>query len=77
MEKNMKKEATRHFAGKTEFVLDYSSPEKLQESKTERHFYQRMLRAYLRGKKKFNFAFTRSIDNRLIPIEHDVMVRWD
>jgi hypothetical protein len=46
------------FKGKTEFTLDYSSPEKLSASKAERHFYQRMLRAYLKGKETFSFGRT-------------------
>jgi len=54
----MKQNIDQKFAGKTEFVLDYSTPETLANSKRERHFYQRMLRAYLKGKLKFNFGFT-------------------
>jgi hypothetical protein len=46
----------RRFLGKTEFVIDRTSPEKELASKQERHFYQRMLRAYLKGKEYFNFG---------------------
>lgn len=77
MEKNMEKEPKRVFAGKTQFVLDYSTPETLEASKAERHLHQRMLRAYLKGKTMFNFGFRRSLDNQLIPISHKVLIRWE
>lgn len=50
-------ETKRQFGGKTEFVLDHTSPETLEASKRERHFHQRMLRAYLKGKTHFYFGF--------------------
>lgn len=75
MEKNMNK--VRKFGGKTEFSLDCSTPQTLEASKRERHFHQRMLRAYLKGKTHFNFGFERTIDNRLKPITHEVLVIWE
>lgn len=38
---------TRKFLGKTEGFVD----------NTERHFYQRMLKAYLKGKEYFTYGF--------------------
>lgn len=67
----------RVFKGKTEFIIDYSTSETLEASKRERHFHQRMLRAYLKGKEVFNFGFTRDHLNRLIPIEHKVLQSWE
>jgi len=55
--KNVPKPTKTIFGGKTEFSIDYSTPETILRSKTERHFYQRMLRAYLSGKKSFGFGF--------------------
>lgn len=72
-----KKELRKVFKGKTEFVLDYSTPEKLEASKQDRHFHQRMLRAYLKGQTVFNFGFTRSYDGRLRPVEHKVLIGWE
>lgn len=43
---NELKKQTRKFTGKTEDFKD----------NRERHFYQRMLKAYLRGDKKFQFG---------------------
>ncbi len=73
MEQNIK---TRHFAGKTEFVLDYSTPETLEASKTERRFHQRMLRAYLRGKEYFNFGRQYDGLGGWHPVQHKVLVEW-
>lgn len=50
-------EQIRNFGGETQFQLDYSTPEKLAKSKKERHFNQRMLRAYLNGKQYFYFGY--------------------
>lgn len=75
MEENMKK--VRTFGGKTQFTLDYSTPEKLEASKQERHFHQRMLRAYLKGKTHFHFG--RHYDKTLlkyVPTVHEVLVKW-
>jgi len=66
---------TKQFGGKTEFVLDYSTPEALEASKRERHFYQRMLRAYLKGKEYFYFGYVYRYGNRY-PQEHKVLVKW-
>jgi hypothetical protein len=74
MEQNIEKK--RQFAGKTEFVLDYSTPKKLDQSKNERHFYQRMLRAYLKGKTVFEFGFTYDSMGRRRGIQHEVLVRY-
>lgn len=68
MEQNIK----RVFKGKTEFVLDYSTQEKLEASKQDRHFHQRMLRAYLKGKEYFNFGYTYN-GNARIPTQHKVL----
>lgn len=73
MEQNIK----RVFKGKTEFVLDYSTPEKLEASKQDRHFHQRMLRAYLKGKEYFNFGFTRNAFGQLVPTQHKVLQSWE
>jgi len=72
MEQNIK---TRHFGGKTEFVLDYSTPEKLQQSKDDRHFWQRMLRAYLKGKEFFNYGYEYRFNVRY-PKQHKVLIIW-
>lgn len=77
MEKNMKKDLKKVFKGKTQFVLDYSTIETLEASKQDRHFHQRMLRAYLKGKEVFNFGFTKSLDGMLTPIEHKVLFAWE
>lgn len=68
------KEKTKHFAGKTVFKLDYSTTETLSQSKTERHFYQRMLRAYLKGKDYFNFGYEYTPHRQ--PIRHKVLVEY-
>ena len=75
MKKNIKTQE-RQFGGLTEFTLDYSSPEKLEASKQERHFYQRMLRAYLKGKEYFNFGrqFNAALGKH-IPIQYKVLVK--
>lgn len=76
MEENMKPKV-RNFGGETEFVLDYSTPETLEASKKHRHFHQRMLRAYLKGKEVFNFG--RHYETLLfknVPTEHKVLVKW-
>lgn len=52
----------RHFLGKTE---NFSNAH-------DRRFNQRMLRAYLKGHKRFNFGFTR-IQNQLIPDTYEVL----
>lgn len=80
-------ELRRVFKGKTEFTLttiDPSTPETLQKTteqretdKRERHYYQRMLRAYLKGKDYFNFGFQHSADGRSYPEEHKVMQAWE
>lgn len=72
MEQNMKPKV-RTFGGKTEFTLDYSTPETLAASKQERHFHQRMLRAYLKGATKFNFGF-RYVGAQRIPNVYEVLV---
>lgn len=70
-------ETTRHFGGRTEFILDYSSPEALEASKRERHFFQRMLRAYLKGKTNFNFGCEWSaVHGKYIPVQHEVLVTY-
>ena len=75
MEKNMK--PTRHFGGETEFALDYSSPEALEKSKQHRHFHQRMLRAYLKGKEYFHFGRSfNKITGKYDPIPHRVLEVW-
>lgn len=76
MEQNIKQLPKRVFKGKTEFVLDYSTPEKLAASKTERHFHQRMLRAYLKGKTHLFFGFRYTTTGRE-PIEHKVLIGWE
>lgn len=75
MEQNIVKEKVRTFGGKTEFTLDYSTPETLEASKKERHFHQRMLRAYLKGKEVFNFGFT-YVHGHRYPQEHNVLVNY-
>lgn len=60
------------FGGKTEFALDHSSQESLAESKRERHFHQRMLRAYLKGRTHFFFGF----DNFGDPVSHRVLINY-
>lgn len=72
MEQNIK----HVFKGKTEFVLDYSTPEKLEASKQDRHFHQRMLRAYLKGKEYFNFGYTYNVDGR-VPTQHKVLQSFE
>ena len=79
-------ERVRKFKGKTEFTItpiDYSTPEtikatteKREADKRERHFYQRMLRAYLRGVDQFNFGFRYDLGQR-IPITHKVLFAWE
>jgi len=60
----------RFFLGKLDNPIDYNN---LEASKADRHFQQRMLRAYLKGHTHFNYGFTRSFDGRLIPIKHEVL----
>lgn len=67
-----KQQPTRKFLGRTDVQLDYSSPESLAESKQERAFFQRMLRAYLRGAQYFKFGFE-TIAGRRFPKEWKVM----
>lgn len=73
----LQKELKKVFKGKTEFTLDYSTPEKLEACKRDRHFHQRMLRAYLKGKETFNFGFNYNIDGTRFPIEHNVLLAWE
>lgn len=78
MEKNMKREPKRVFKGKTVFVIDHSTPATLAASKIDRHFHQRMLRAYLKGGTEFNFGFSgRDVTGRLIPQKHPVLFEWE
>lgn len=75
------------FKGKTEFTIspiDYSTPEtiaktteKREADKTDRHFNQRMLRAYLKGQEFFNFGFTRNTFNQLVPVKHKVLFSYE
>jgi hypothetical protein len=59
------KPVTRTFGGKTDNFTDNQ----------ERHFYQRMLRAYLKGWEVFYFGFIMTpIGKR--PAEHKVSVIW-
>lgn len=75
--KNVKKEKARNFAGKTEFIIDHSTPETLEASKRERHFHQRMLRAYLKGKEYFHFGFHYdSVLRMKVKTIHKVLVNW-
>ena len=67
-----KPQTTRRFVGNTDTPLDYSSPETLAVSKQERHFMQRMLRAYLRGSQYFRFGFE-TIASRRVAKEWKVM----
>ena len=76
----MKKEIKRKFTGKlgTEFKLNTSQALNkedeisiIQEFKSLRHFYDRMLRAYLQGKEFFNFGFETQ-DFKRVPIRHKV-----
>lgn len=72
------KEKRRVFKDQTEFILDYSTPEKLETSKRNRHFHQRMLRAYLKGATQFNFGFRgRDILGKLIPEVYEVLQAWE
>jgi len=76
----------KFFKGKTEFKLttiDNSTPERLKKTtnqreadKRDRHFHQRMLRAYLKGKETFNFGFRYDLATRY-PIEHKVLFAWE
>lgn len=52
----------RKFLGKTDNFKD----------KEQKHFFQRMLRAYLQGKKVFNYGFSRSLTG-LVPNEYKVL----
>jgi hypothetical protein len=70
------KEKRRVFKGQTEFVLDYSSHEALEASKRNRHFHQRMLRAYLKGATQFNFGF-KYIGGKRFPEVHEVLQAWE
>lgn len=63
----------KYFAGKTKFIIDYSTPEKLEASKKERHFYQRMLRAYLKGADVFQFGRD-PMTNK--PVQYKVLIEW-
>lgn len=71
------KPPVRVFKGKTEFVLDYTSDETLAQSKAERHFYQRMLRAYLKGKTHFHFGFEYTANFQRIPKLHKVEFAYE
>lgn len=66
------RKSTRRFVGNTDTPLDYSSPESLAVSKQERHFFDRMLRAYLRGAQYFKFGFE-TIAGRRVAKEWKVM----
>ena len=59
MESRIKTTETRKFLGKTENFKD----------KEERHFFQRMLRAYLKGSINFFFGF----DHKGKPVQHKVL----
>lgn len=77
MEQNIKQHVPKRvFKGKTDFVLDYSTPEKLAASKTDRHFNQRMLRAYLKGQTHFYFGFGYTTTGRE-QIQHEVLIGWE
>jgi hypothetical protein len=52
---NVTKRISRRFLGKTEFVIDRSTPQAELISKRHRHFWQRMLRAYHKGQETFVF----------------------
>ena len=84
MEQNIKTKK-RQFAGKTEFVLTpidtknaktiTKTTEQREADKKERHFYQRMLRAYLKGKENFSFG-RKWVNNSWQPIQYKVLVKW-
>lgn len=57
-----KKTETRKFLGKTEGF----------EHQKEKHFHQRMLKAYLAGHKYFHYGFT-TVGNRRVPEKHIVL----
>lgn len=59
---SLQKKETRKFLGKTENF----------ESKEEKRFNQRMLNAYLKGHKFFNYGF-KKIGAKLMPVEHLVL----
>jgi hypothetical protein len=85
MEQNIKQKFTRQFGGKTEFILTQidttnaetiaKTTEQREADKTERHFHQRMLRAYLKGKEYFHFGFTYKYGGRQ-PESHKVLVNY-
>ena len=56
----------RNFGGKTEGF----------ESKQEKHFEQRHLKAYLKGHKKFKFGFKTLKGGVRVPKTHDVKEVW-
>lgn len=63
--KNLKPKV-RNFGGKTENFSD----------NRERHFYQRMLRHYLKGHTHFNFGFKTTMIGQRIPETYEVMVKY-
>lgn len=76
MEQNIEKK--RVFKGETQFTLDYSSPQKLEASKQHRHFHQRMLRAYLKGKEIFHFGrHYDAAQMKYIPTPYKVLTSWE
>jgi hypothetical protein len=76
MEQN--KHLKKVFTGKTKFVLDHSSPEALQASKQDRHFWQRMLRAFNAGKETFYFGQElNSITGKYQPVEYVVQFKYE
>jgi len=88
MEKNIKREPTKVFKGKTEFtltIIDPTTPKTLakttdqrESDKRERHFYQRMLRAYLRGAEYFNFGFHYDkVLRQRTQTQHKVLFAWE
>jgi len=64
-EARIKNKSSKKFAGKMENFKDNQ----------ERHFYQRMLRAYLKGWQYFDFGFEYTPTGRR-PKQHEVMVSY-
>ena len=60
----MKEKTTRKFLGKTKDFV----------SNTERNFYKKMLKAYLRGAEYFNYKFERDLTGK-IKVDESGVVR--
>lgn len=68
----MKTGIVRTFTGKLHIDRRYNSPEMLESTKHAQHYYDRMLRAYLKGKPIFQYGTEQIMGYAPRPIMHKV-----